>query len=131
MTENEKLVSNLEVKQREYLRLIEETRNNISALEMLGADEPENNVDNSESAGNSKERIHLMTEENHILFEQVTLLRAHHDQFSKECAEKMSEAQAKISSYDQIKAEFDLAAREREELFKANAFLENKLTQTT
>lgn len=69
MTENEKLVSNLEVKQREYLRLIEETRNNISALEMLGADEPENNVDNSESAGNSKERIHLMTEENHILFE--------------------------------------------------------------
>jgi len=69
MTENEKLVSNLEVKQREYLRLIEETRTNISALEMLGADEPENNADNGESSGNSRERIHLMTEENHILFE--------------------------------------------------------------
>lgn len=40
----------------------------------------------------SRERIHLLTEENHILFEQVTLLRAHHDQFSKECGEKIQEA---------------------------------------
>jgi len=31
------------------------------------------------SKDNSMERIHLLTEENHILFEQVTLLRAHHD----------------------------------------------------
>ena len=73
----------------------------------------------------------MLTEENHILFEQVTLLRAHHDQFSKECAEKMSEAQAKISSFDQLQAEFDLTVRERDEILKANAFLESKLTQTT
>ena len=43
----------------------------------------------------------------------------------------MSEAQTKIASFDQIKAELDLCVREREELLKANAFLENKLTQTT
>ena len=139
MSENERLVASLEVKQREYLRLIEETRANAAALEQLGAEEPANvaagnadgGEDGSKDSGNSRERIHLLTEENHILFEQVTLLRAHHDQFSKECAEKMSEAQSKISSFDQLKAEFDLTVRERDELLKANAFLESKLTQTT
>ena len=43
----------------------------------------------------------------------------------------MSEAQAKIASFDQLKAEFDLTVRERDEILKANAFLESKLTQTT
>ena len=33
MSENEKLVANLEVKQREHLRLIEETRVNVTVLE--------------------------------------------------------------------------------------------------
>ena len=106
MSENERLIATLEVKQREYLRLIEETRANATALEQLGAEEPANVNDgggeDSKDSGNSRERIHLLTEENHILFEQVTLLRAHHDQFSKECAEKMSEAQAKIASFDQL-----------------------------
>ena len=99
MGENDKLASSLEVKQREYLKLIEETRANASALEALGATDPnearnDSNEDRSgtDSKESNKERIHLLTEENHILFEQVTLLRAHHDQFSKECADKMSEA---------------------------------------
>ena len=129
MSENEKLVSSLEVKQREYLKLIEETRGNALAMEHLGAEEPEKS--DGIDKDNSKERIHLLTEENHILFEQVTLLRAHHDQFSKECADKMSEAQTKIASFDQVRSELDLAVRERDELLKANAFLETKLTQTT
>ena len=76
MSENEKLVANLEVKQREYLRLIEETRINVTALEQLGAEDP---TDNNDKDSTSRERVHLLTEENHILFEQVTLLRAHHD----------------------------------------------------
>jgi hypothetical protein len=29
-----------------------------------------------------RQRIHLLTEENHSLFEQVTLLRAHFDSFN-------------------------------------------------
>ena len=58
----------------------------------------------------------------------MTLLRAHHDQFSKECAEKMTEAQGKISSYDKLKLDFELTVRERDELIKANTFLETKLT---
>jgi hypothetical protein len=76
MSENEKLVANLEVKQREYLRLIEETRNNMTTLEQLGAENP---VDSNDRDQTARERVHLLTEENHILFEQVTLLRAHHD----------------------------------------------------
>ena len=40
----------------------------------------------------------------------------------------MSEAQAKITSFDQIRSELELAVRERDELLKANAFLETKLT---
>ena len=131
VSENEKLVSSLEVKQREYLRLIEETRANAAALESFGAEDPHGGADGFESKEASRERIHLLTEENHILFEQVTLLRAHHDQFSKECAEKMSEAQAKTDSFDQVQAELELTSRERDELFKANTFLEQKLTQTT
>lgn len=35
MTENETLVKNLAVKQREYLKLIEETRENVGILENL------------------------------------------------------------------------------------------------
>ena len=77
MSENERLVASLEVKQREYLRLIEETRANAAALEQLGAEEPANvgagngdvGEDGSKDSGNSRERIHLLTEENHILFE--------------------------------------------------------------
>ena len=129
IAENEKLVASLEIKQREYLRLIEETRSNHAALEELGAEEPSTAVGQDDS--NLRERVHLLTEENHILFEQVTLLRAHHDQFSKECAEKMQEAQTKIGSYDQLRSELELTQRERDELFKANSFLETKLTQTT
>ena len=69
-------MGSLEVKQREYLRLIEETRVNATNLEKLGAEDPATEGDTKEA---SRERIHLLTEENHILFEQVTLLRAHHD----------------------------------------------------
>lgn len=43
----------------------------------------------------------------------------------------MSEAQTKITSFDTLKAEYDLTQHERDELLKANAFLESKLTQTT
>lgn len=46
MTENETLVQNLAVKQREYLKLIEETRENVGILENMNesnADSPDKN----------------------------------------------------------------------------------------
>ena len=40
----------------------------------------------------------------------------------------MSEAQDKIANFDQVSGNLELTTRERDELFKANAFLETKLT---
>ena len=44
MVENETLVKNLAVKQREYLKLIEETRDNVGILENMN----ESNADSAE-----------------------------------------------------------------------------------
>lgn len=43
----------------------------------------------------------------------------------------MSEAQDKITNFDQVNGNLELTMRERDELLKANSFLETKLTQTT
>ena len=43
----------------------------------------------------------------------------------------MSEAQDKITNFDQVNGSLELTTRERDELLKANSFLETKLTQTT
>ena len=43
----------------------------------------------------------------------------------------MEEASAKIAAFDQVKSDLDLTCRERDELLRANVFLETKLTQTT
>lgn len=39
-----------------------------------------------------RERIHLLTEENQVLFEQITLLRSHYDKYNEECGLKLQEA---------------------------------------
>ena len=130
MVQNETLVENLEVKNREYLKLVEETRNHADILENMN-ESNDNQEEKQESGSTMRDRLHLLTEENHILFQQVTVLRAHHDQFSTECAEKMNEAQGKISSYDKLKADYDVTVHERDELIRANSFLETKLTQNT
>ena len=72
MTENETLVQNLAVKQREYLKLIEETRENVGILESMNDGDgslDRNRSDGVEGSSNMRERVHLLTEENHILFE--------------------------------------------------------------
>lgn len=143
--ENSNLVSQLEIKQREYQRLVEETRNHIDVLDQTGAISSQNNenVDQTllkqqEDLGTGtslvtpaewKERTHLLSEENHILFEQVTLLRAHHDQFSKECAAKMDQAKEKIDKFDGVQTALNQVTIERDELIRANSFLETRLNQ--
>ena len=69
MTENETLVKNLAVKQREYLKLIEETREHVGILENMNESNSESPDKNVEGGSNMRERVHLLTEENHILFE--------------------------------------------------------------
>jgi len=43
----------------------------------------------------------------------------------------MQEAEVKINRFDALKAELENTARERDELMKANSFIELKLTQKT
>lgn len=42
-----------------------------------------------------RDRVHLLTEENHVLFEQITLLRSHYDKYNEEITVKMQEADYK------------------------------------
>lgn len=119
----------MEVKQREHFKLLQETRDNVDLLTMItegGKESPD-----GENYKTLKERIHLLTEENHVLFEQVTLLRVHHDAITKECADKLAEANAKIKQFDDVKADLDQTCRERDDLIRANNFLEIKLTEMT
>lgn len=118
--ENEEISLNLHVKQREYLKLIEETRKNTTLFDGQGGQ--------SEEYNSLKARYNLLSEENHILFEQVTLLRAHNDQFNREVAEKFADAEAKSQRYDSIRLSLDLATSERDELVRANSFMEQRLS---
>ena len=43
----------------------------------------------------------------------------------------MNEAKGKITSFDKLKVDYDATVRERDELIRANSFLETKLTQNT
>jgi hypothetical protein len=75
--ENEKLAQELEVKQREYLKLLQETRDNVDLFSMVSEG---GKVGETEGYKAMKERIHLLTEENHILFEQVNYYIIHSGQ---------------------------------------------------
>lgn len=97
-------------------------------MSLVGGD---SRTQDGESYKMLKERIHMLTEENHILFEQVTLLRVHHDAVTKECAEKMAEAANKIKMFDNVKADLEHTSHERDDLIRANNFLDAKLTELT
>ena len=78
-----------------------------------------------------RERVHLLTEENQVLFEQITLLRSHYDKFNEDCSNKLSEADQKSQAYDTLHAEYEIILHERDDLYKANSFLEKKLSETS
>lgn len=53
-----------------------------------------------------RDRVHLLTEENHVLFEQITLLRSHYDKYNEEINVKMQEAEYKSQAYDILHSDF-------------------------
>jgi hypothetical protein len=59
------MATKLEVQQREYLKLVEETRDNADLLAMKGVGQ----VDAGDEVRDMRARIHLLTEENHALFD--------------------------------------------------------------
>ena len=52
-----------------------------------------------------KNKAHLLSEENEILFQQMTVLRSHYDQFNKEHAERSEEANQKIGMFSKVQGE--------------------------
>ena len=73
--------------------------------------------------GSDHERIQLLTEENHILFEQITLLRAHTDHLMIEYGSKTEEAVNKIGRFDQLQLQYDTLSQEMENAIVANTYL--------
>jgi uncharacterized coiled-coil DUF342 family protein len=71
-----------------------------------------------------RERIHLLTEENQALFEQVTLLRAHFDGFNRDVAQQMEQAQSKSASFDMLHDQVDRLVNERDRLLVDKVALE-------
>ena len=78
-----------------------------------------------------RERVHLLTEENHVLFEQITLLRSHYDKYNEEVTGKMQEADYKSQAYDMVHTDLQKLQQDRDELQRANIFLDKKLTETS
>ena len=74
------------------------------------------------------QRVQLLTEENQVLFEQITLLRAHTDHVLSEYGSKTEEATFKISKYNQLESDYEQTRHERDEALSAVEYLEAKLT---
>jgi hypothetical protein len=65
-----------------------------------------------------------------VLFEQVTLLRAHHEQFTADTEQQLSDAVTKTGKFDNLQSTLERKIGEVTEFAKANTFLEHKLSQS-
>ena len=117
MRENDEMSQRMEVQQREYLKMVEETRDHADLLIMRNAGgnggAPADGIDEVQEL---RQRIHLFTEENHSLFEQVTLLRAHFDSFNRDCTAQLEEANAKSAAFDLLHSQVSQLVNERDRL---------------
>ena len=133
--ENDELLQRLDIQQREYLKLVEETRDNADLLAIKTGSMKYNNMNSSalgiDEVRELKERCHLLTDENQVLFEQVTQLRAYYDKYNEEVTSKLSEAEYKSQAYDMLQAEFENIAKERENILRDRQFFESKFLETS
>lgn len=116
--ENAKLSDNLELKIREYSKLVAKTIQNSDILNDFQIEKAE-----------LDERCYLLTEENQMLLEQVTLLKQHYDTFNKDYVDKVEDAERKIVSYDSLNAQFEKTHKELLDFQKNNQFLETKVRE--
>lgn len=100
------------MKNRELLKISKEKEKNPGDY-ALGADDQVKTEDGSVSANKViqelKNKVHLRSEENEILFQQITVLRAQYDQFNKDHQERSDEANKKIGMFAQVQKELQLA----------------------
>lgn len=141
--ENEQLRTELDIQKREYLTIVNEKRDhahitkpNASRDAGFADSSPSKfNGEGQESYQNQideimelKNRAHLLTEENQVLFQQNSVLRSHYDQFNKNHAEKLEEANKKIQLYSKLDQELQGCISQRDNYMKTCKFLENKLS---
>ena len=138
MLENEKLRDQLEIAKREHLRLVEENRDHASVVrgnksrEGDGSDPNDKaGVASSDEIIDLKNRAHLLSEENQALFQQISVLRSHYDQFNKDHQARMEEANLKISQFDKLQNELRSAILQRDNFSKTSHFLDKKLSETS
>ena len=116
--ENAKLSDNLELKIREYSKLVAKTIENSDILTNFHDEKVELN-----------ERWNLLTEENQMLLEQVTLLKSHYDTYNKDYWEKVEDVEKKINSYDALYTQYQQACKDLIDYQKNNQFLETKVRE--
>ena len=97
------------LKTREYLKLAEDYR------------------DYPITVNEETDRINLLTEENQVLFEQITLLRAHVDYLMSEYGTKTEEATHKIAYFDRLERECETVTQEKDTLVQSNTYLESRI----
>ena len=116
--ENNKLSDNLELKIREYSKLVARTISNSDILSNFQEEKQE-----------LDQRCALLTEENQMLLEQVTLLKQHYDTFNRDYSDKVDDAERKISSYDTLNIKFERVCKDLSDYQKNNKFLESKIRE--
>ena len=125
--ENEEVTQRMEVQQREYMKMVEETRDHADLLVMRNGN---GGQEGGDEVRELRQRIHLLTEENHSLFEQVTLLRAHFDSFNRDCSAQLEEATAKSAAFDLLHAQVSQLISERDRLLAQKLETERRLEET-
>jgi len=90
----------LETAKREFLRIVEENRDHSDVTRANKSGDGEDNdkvsLASREEIMELKNRAHLLTEENQVLFQQISVLRSHYDEFNKAHEAKTEDANKKI-----------------------------------
>ena len=81
--ENIKLREDLEVSKREYLKIVEESKSHIGVITRPNDGQNEEADAAGEASAEEimelKNRAHILSEENQVLFQQISVLRSHFD----------------------------------------------------
>ena len=89
--ENEVLEDKLEVQMREYSKLVADTLKNSEVLSNFELEKSQLDKRNA-----------ILSEENQILLEQVSMLKSHFEEFNHDYGSKVQEADEKIAAFDEL-----------------------------
>lgn len=118
--ENEIYQDKLDLKTREFAKLVSETIKNSNVLENYEFERHELDKRNA-----------LLSEENQILFDQVNMLKAHFDTFNQDYSFKVQDADQKIAAFDKLHDQHEELLHQHEQASRQKSYLEIKLKETS